>query len=832
MRVLKKFVYLIVALLFAGFLITCTQIEFPEEDEGGEPVITLLGPNPYILNIGDDYLVEPGATAYDEVDGDLTDDIIIDKTPDQISTIIVGEQYVNYSVTDDDGKIGLARRTIKIQDSQGSDFTKPVITLKGDNPAYVSVGGSYSDAGADAVDDVDGNITSDIKIYGTSINTSSADTFTVWYMVEDVAGNVAHATRTVIVSGADTEPPVITLNGPNPTNLDVGYTYTELGATAIDNVDGDLSSDIVIDNSDVNTNQTGIYKVYYTVSDKAGNEAQKIRNVNVGNVSDTVPPVITLKGNNPDTADVKVSYNDPGAEALDNVDGDITDDIVETGNVDVNTFGEYSLKYNVSDEAGNAADEKTRTVWVVDRTKPVITLNNPNPVNIQIGNTYNEPGATATDNYDGDITGKIDTNASDVNTSQAGTYSVIYTVSDNAGNQAQETRTVNVSSEPDSIKPVITLTGNNPYTMKKGDTYNEPGYSATDDPDGDITSSVVVTDNIDNTTVGQYWVRYNVSDQAGNAADQKERTVNVTDDNDVTKPVITLEGANPYTMYIGDTYNEPGFGANDNVDGDITSKVQTTNNINNSTAGSYWVRYNVSDNAGNAADQKERTVVVNELSSDLIWEDFEVGENSQTKLAMDHFTTNDGWWYGYDDSEDGGESTIDPDPAVDTSFLQIVQTGNGYNSSKGLYVKFTLKKGATFLYPFSAFGFSIKVTNAYYNMSKMQEFKFRVKGSGQMRVQFETKMVKEWPNADERWGHFGKVFVLSSSWTEITLTPSGITPALYSEQADQLKKWTDPDAGDKVTAIVFQTEGVDGSVIEFYLDEIKTTGMTVQDLGK
>ncbi len=715
------------------------------------------------------------------------------------------------------------------------DEIPPVVTLLGDNPYSILVNSSYIEQGATAYDSVDGDCTDSIAIDNSDIDTSTIGTYQVVYTVSDYAGNVAMTKRNVIVlSNIDTVPPVITLVGPSHMNLTVGDQYNEPGATAEDVVDGNLSDSIIIDASTVDTSKVGTYLVSYTVSDAAGNEATKNRTVNVNpeNYVDTIPPLITLIGNNPDTGYADVTYIDPGATAIDNHDDntEITAKISVTGNVIISTMGIYELKYNVTDSAGNAAVEVTRSVLVVDTTPPVITLSGPNPINLLVGFTYTEYGASATDNIDGDLTSDIDTNNDSVNTSVTGSYRVHYTVSDASDNTAREIRIVNIGDVTDTIPPVITILGGNPMNLKVGYTYNEPGATALDDVDGNITSDIAITGSVNTSTVGTYIIRYNVSDREGNAADQKSRTVNVTSGNDVTKPVITLTGVNPYTMYIGDTYSEPGFSANDNVDGDITAKVQTTNNINNSTAGSYWVRYNVSDNAGNAADQKERTVVVNELSSDLIWEDFEVGENFQTKLAMDNFTTNDGLWYGYDDNTDGGESTINPDPAVDTSFLQIVQTGNGYNSSKGLKVTFTLKKGATFLYPFSAFGFSIKVTDAYYNMSKMQEFKFRVKGSGQMRIQFETKMVKEWPNAEERWGHFGKLFVLKADWTEITLTPSDITPSLYSEQANQLKKWTDPDASDKVTSVVFYTNGVDGSVIEFYLDEIKTTGLTVQDI--
>ena len=102
------------------------------------------------------------------------------------------------------------------------------------------------------------------------------------------------------------------------------------------------------------------------------------------------------------------------------------------------------LRYKVSVGNGNAAVELTRTVNVVDTTVPVITLLGDDPVTIEVGSTYTDAGAAATDTYDGDITSSIVT-VSTVNTAIEGVYTVTYNVSDASGNAAVEvTRTVNV----------------------------------------------------------------------------------------------------------------------------------------------------------------------------------------------------------------------------------------------------------------------------------------------------------------------------------------------------------------------------------------------------
>jgi len=85
-----------------------------------------------------------------------------------------------------------------------------------------------------------------------------------------------------------------------------------------------------------------------------------------------------------------------------------------------------------------------------------------------------------------------------------------------------------VTIENDVTKPVITLVGNATVEMTYGTNYTDAGATATDNVDGTITSSIVVTGLPTNTSpVGAYTVRYNITDAAGNTATEVTRTVNV-----------------------------------------------------------------------------------------------------------------------------------------------------------------------------------------------------------------------------------------------------------------------------------------------------------------
>ena len=170
---------------------------------------------------------------------------------------------------------------------------------------------------------------------------------------------------------ADTTPPVITLVGASSLSLEIGEAYEELGATATDDTDGDISSDIVIDSSAVDESSLGDYSVTYNVSDSAGNQAEeKVRTVSVVETAgpvDNTPPVITLIGDNPQTVDLDAAYTELGATAIDDIDGDISDSIViDVSAVSTDIVGSYDVIYSVSDSAGNQAEPVARVVSVVD----------------------------------------------------------------------------------------------------------------------------------------------------------------------------------------------------------------------------------------------------------------------------------------------------------------------------------------------------------------------------------------------------------------------------------------------------------------------------------
>lgn len=105
--------------------------------------------------------------------------------------------------------------------------------------------------------------------------------------------------------------------------------------------------------------------VSYYVQDDAGNET--VKQVEITNI-DREKPVITLNGQERMSIVIRSDFADPGATAVDNLDGDLTEHIVVSGQVNTQVAGEYSLRYNVTDAAGNSAEEVIRTVVVLRRS--------------------------------------------------------------------------------------------------------------------------------------------------------------------------------------------------------------------------------------------------------------------------------------------------------------------------------------------------------------------------------------------------------------------------------------------------------------------------------
>ena len=250
---------------------------------------------------------------------------------------------------------------------------------------------------------------------------------------------------------------------------------------------------------------------------------------------------LTILGDTEITLDYGHSYAEPGAEAFGY--GTLLKrehtacPVTISGSVDEQKLGTYTLEYRASFE--DASSTATRTVTIVDREAPVITLTT-NPEHFTFpGQIYEEEGFTASDNYDGDLTVQVHFVEMD--------GKVIYTVSDSSGNTTQVTRQIFYD---DPVPPELTLNGELNITILEGESWVEPGYSAQDNIDGDLTSKVTVSGEVMTQTPGTYQLLYQVSDGYDNSI-TAQRTVTVKE-----KPAPPPQEEDPNAKIIYLTFDD------------------------------------------------------------------------------------------------------------------------------------------------------------------------------------------------------------------------------------------------------------------------------------
>ena len=245
-----------------------------------------------------------------------------------------------------------------------------------------------------------------------------------------------------------TDKPKIEVIGDKRLILEVNQPYKEHGATASYHFK-DVSSNIIQKNN-INTSKTGQYKVQYEITC----DNKTMLEERIVEVVDTIKPTITLEGESQVYATTIEKYQELGFKAEDNYDGDITQNvIVDTKQITENL---YQKIYCVKDSSGNVC-EIIRQVEIKDVVPPELTLNGNETQTIFIGGVYEEKGAKATDDLDGDITSKIIISGK-VNTNKIGTYEITYTVTDTNKNTSTKTRKIRVEEKPTNATGVIYLT--------------------------------------------------------------------------------------------------------------------------------------------------------------------------------------------------------------------------------------------------------------------------------------------------------------------------------------------------------------------------------------
>jgi hypothetical protein len=394
------------------------------------PVISILGQADTTIDVFTSY-EDLGALATDDSMGVITQDMT---TSVYVDTAVVGDYTITYSVTDDAGNSISAQRIVKVRDR-----TKPVVLLVEDSTSYCIEHNSttYLDAGATATDNYNGNLDSNVMMI-TNLDLTTLGSYYVKYWATDSSGNTSDTVTRVVNVGYDCTPPVITLNGPADTTVQIQFnvlaTFTDPGATAVDNKDGDITHLIFVNGSIDSLVIDSIYTITYIVQDYQGNSASVDRIVRVDDVS------IDLEIFSIDSSQINVySSFDPKSlfQAIDSIDGNISDSLTFTSTVDTSKLGNYTVTASVTNSRGGTLS-KTVVVSVLDLESPMVSFRGTQDTILVKVNSSFAPldYLQIEDNYDDSTT--IYSNAYDTvnqfDVTTLGLYSIVYVTEDSSGN--------------------------------------------------------------------------------------------------------------------------------------------------------------------------------------------------------------------------------------------------------------------------------------------------------------------------------------------------------------------------------------------------------------
>ena len=188
-------------------------------------------------------------------------------------------------------------------------------------------------------------------------------------------------------------------------------------------------------------------------------------------------------------------------------------EVVKEGSVDNERVGTYELSWRA--EFREYSEERRQTVQVVDTVDPVLTLVPETRPYILPGTEYEDPGFSAFDAVDGDLTAEVKREVQD--------GQVFYSVSDHSGNTVSASRTIPYD---DPVAPEIELLGDAEVELTAGEEYVEAGATASDNLDGDLTDQVRIIGRLDTETPGTYELVYLVQDSYHHYA-RVSRTITV-----------------------------------------------------------------------------------------------------------------------------------------------------------------------------------------------------------------------------------------------------------------------------------------------------------------
>lgn len=478
---------------------------------------------------------------------------------------------------------------------------------------------------------------------------------------------------------ADPVKPVIVLNGSSNVIVEQGQIYVELGAQAIDNIDGNITEKIATGGY-IDTKTIGVYTLVYTVSDKAGNTAQVERTITVVKPSTPASTIIEVDGDQKST-DNKIK------EALKEAKKQKADKIVLVVNESVDNDAPIQVSIG-KDQLKTAQDQNTKIELRTDNASIIVPIRDLDLTQltgnsrlelviekVDLTQAENQVLVTAVQSMNAnfaiyenkvfdfkmrvievDSQGNV-IRSEDINNFQT-TEDIVLSIFVGTGideqlrfmtfyfNETSEEWEYIRSSYDEQSGNMTLLTNhlsiysvmNTTKAQKQAELTNilnkenitiKEVRSILEDPDmdfdqetmnkydafTDVHKDAVAQDIINKKPNGGYTYP-TLSEQVTDSVNSKHEAIA----GDTVKPVITLTGPSTVYVTIGKPYVEQGVTATDNQDGDITGRVIMIGSVDTSKNGTYILTYIITDVNGNQSEIT-RTVIVRNPSSEYVEEE-------------------------------------------------------------------------------------------------------------------------------------------------------------------------------------------------------------------
>ncbi len=235
-----------------------------------------------------------------------------------------------------------------------------------------------------------------------------------------------------------------------------------------------------------------------------------------------------VAGNLIDHSNIKISIDGSDPVLLSSFASN--DYIVDMGVVNALTSNTHNIKMWIDETADNDILGKSYHGKIVveaeqydgkylDDLGLIVEMNGANPLNIEQGSVFTDPSVVDATNvevtYEYCNASGVCSAVTSIDTNVPGAYLVYYTKKTNNDNDGVTVRSVYVFATEET-GPVFTLTGNSVVTQLINTVYTDPGYSANDAVDGNVTANMVVSSSPNIAIEGSYLIKYIASDNSGN----------------------------------------------------------------------------------------------------------------------------------------------------------------------------------------------------------------------------------------------------------------------------------------------------------------------------